>query len=157
MANRVLIWLRSRQQMEKIGEHEFQIFSSSITTVNIARDVGGHWSMSANVSVSVDLLLPSAVNYVQSSDRRRRHRLLAPTVTTLLQQQAREHQQWKQLAEDGCHLSGRPTLSYPSNEMEKRGAWKCSFRYHFQSHRLTQPKQWSFTRSSLHTWTTATL
>jgi len=43
-------------------------------------------------------------------------RLLAPTMTTLLQQQARGISSGSSyIVEKGCHLSGRPTLSYPSS------------------------------------------
>jgi len=38
------------------------------------------------------------------------------------------HQHRKQLLTASYHWSGRPTLSYA---MEKRGAWKCSYGYHF--------------------------
>jgi len=53
-AKTVVIWLGSRQQVKKIVEHEVPILSSSITTVDTARDLGvimdRHLTMSAHVS-----------------------------------------------------------------------------------------------------------
>jgi len=53
-ANTVLMWLGSRQQVEKIGIREVPIHSLVITTVDSARDLGvtldSHLIMSAHVS-----------------------------------------------------------------------------------------------------------
>lgn len=53
-AKTVLIWLGSRQQVDKISDHEVPILSSAITTVDTARDLGvvldSHLTMSAHVS-----------------------------------------------------------------------------------------------------------
>jgi len=48
------------------------------------------------------------------------YQLLAPTTLTLLQQQPRGISSGSRV-EKGCHWSGRPTLSYPSDVTEE--AW----------------------------------
>ena len=41
------------------------------------------------------------------------------------------------------HWSSSSTLSYASYRMERRGAWKCSYGYHFRPHiNPTQPNPW---------------
>jgi len=53
-AKTVLTWLGSRQQVEKIVEHEVPILSSSVASMDTARDLGvimdRHLTMSAHVS-----------------------------------------------------------------------------------------------------------
>jgi len=53
-AKTVIIWLGSRQQVDKVSEYKVDIISSVITTVNTDRDLGGivldsHLTMSAQV------------------------------------------------------------------------------------------------------------
>ena len=53
-AKTALIWLGSRQQVEKIDVHEVMVLSTSVTTVDTTRDLGvvldSHLTMSAHIS-----------------------------------------------------------------------------------------------------------
>jgi len=67
-----LVWLGSRQQVEKIDELKVPILLSSVTTVDTVRDLGvitdRHLTMSRMSAPFVGLHISSGASYVKSGD-----------------------------------------------------------------------------------------